>query len=231
VFDLDGTLLDTTGVDDHCYVTAISEEFAIDCSRVEWSSFATVTDSGIAEALLARNGLETSRENLRRIESRFVALLASAEHDNSAAFRPIAGAQHLIDQLRSAGWRAAIATGAWLSSAAIKLRAANLDLSDVPIASCDGRSSRAAIVQHAIHLATQGLGGGEPLSVVLVGDAEWDVQTAQQLSLPFVGIASGEKRARLCACGVAQILADYSDFSAFMHAIRAAVVPRLPRSI
>jgi hypothetical protein len=44
------------------------------------------------------------------------------------------------------------------------------------------------------------------------------------MSLPFIGIGSGEKRALLLACGVADVLADY-DFEAFANALEAAVVP------
>ncbi len=224
IFDLDGTLLDTNAVDDHCYAAAWRDEFAIDCTRLEWSSFANVTDSGIAEELLARNGFEISRENMLRVENRFVALLGRAARQNHTRFRPIRGAEVIIERLASAGWRVAIATGAWRSSATIKLRAAGLHLPHLPLASCDGRPSRLEIVQHAIGLVIKKAGGQEPDHIVLVGDAPWDVQTARQMSLPFIGIGSGEKRARLLACGVADVLADY-DLEAFANALEAAVVP------
>jgi phosphoglycolate phosphatase-like HAD superfamily hydrolase len=227
VFDLDGTLVDTNEVDDQCYAAAWRDEFSIACAGLDWSSFANVSDSGIAEELLGRNGFEVSSDNLRRLESRFVALLERAADEDRTRFLPIAGAGWVIERLASAGWHAVVATGAWHSSAVIKLRAAGLHLPAVPLACCDGRPSRQAIVQHAIDLGQQAAGGGPRKRIVLVGDAEWDVTTARRLSLPFVGIGDGEKRERLLQAGAAQALADYLDFDAFAAALEGATVPRM----
>jgi phosphoglycolate phosphatase-like HAD superfamily hydrolase len=226
VFDLDGTLLDTNIVDSQCYADAWREEFSIDPGSLEWSSFANVTDSGIAEELLARGGLDPSAENLLRLENRFVKLLSAAALADRTRFRPIHGAVEMFERLSSAGWASSIATGAWRTSATIKLRAAGLSVPDVPLASCDRRSSRVEIVQHAIELAIRKACDRDLQRIVVLGDAVWDVQAARQLSLPFIGIGREEKGARLLEAGAVEVLADYSDFRAFAEALDRAVMPR-----
>jgi phosphoglycolate phosphatase-like HAD superfamily hydrolase len=225
VFDLDGTLLDTNAVDAHCYSAAWRDEFGIDCASLAWSSFENVTDSGIAVELLARSGFWSSRENLLRVENRFIQLLDEAVLQDRTRFQPIPGAEAIIELLARTGWSVAIATGAWHSSARIKLRAAGLSLPDVPLASCENGPSRVEIVQHAIELAMQKEDGREPHRIVLIGDATWDVQTARQMSLPFIGIGRDEKRASLVESGAAHVLADYSDFMVFEDVLETAVVP------
>ena len=130
VFDLDGTLLETSAIDDRCSIAAWREEFSIDCSCV-----------------------------------------------------------------------------------------------DVPLVSSDGRSSREEIVRQAIRLALPERDDAGSPRIVLVGDAPWDVNTARRLSLPFLGIAHGEKRKRLLASGAEHVLADFSDFSTVASALQQAVVP------
>jgi phosphoglycolate phosphatase-like HAD superfamily hydrolase len=225
VFDLDGTLLDTSAVDGECYAAAWRDEFAIDCANLSFSSFANVTDSGVAQELLARNGLACSLENLLRVEKRFVRLLGEAALQDRTRFRPIAGATAIIERLRRRGWRAAIATGAWRSSALLKLRVSGLSLPGVPLASCEGGMSRREIVEDAIDLATQEDDGRKPERIVLVGDATWDAQTARGMSLPFIGMGRGDRRAALVACGARHVLDDYSDFVVFEDVLEAAVVP------
>lgn len=226
VFDLDGTLLDTNAVDDRCYAAAWREEFAIDCTDLEWSSFEHVTDSGIAAELFRRNGLDPSPENLLRVQLRFVQLLSRAASDDASAFRPIPGAEVVIERLASLGWRAAIATGAWGASARVKLKAAGNQFTNVPLACADDFRSREDIVKHAIQLAMAGASDIDDRQAVVIGDAPWDVQTAARLSLPFVGIARGEKRTRLLACGAEHVIGDFTDFSAVTRALHRAVVPR-----
>ena len=214
IFDLDGTLLDTNAVDSDCFVAAWRDELGIDCSDADWSSFAHVTDGGIAEELLTRAGIGDREDALRRVQRRFIQLLEHAAAADVAAFRPIRGARELIDHLPRVGWQVAVATGAWKASAEVKLRAAGM--TGVPLAACDGAASRDQIVLQAMKIAGYQTGA----RVVLLGDAPWDVQTARRLSLPFVGV--GAHRERLIEAGATEVLADFGDVEEVLAALRRA---------
>jgi phosphoglycolate phosphatase-like HAD superfamily hydrolase len=60
--------------------------------------------------------------------------------------------------------------------------------------------------------------------VVSVGDAPWDVRTAYNLGLRFVGVGSGEKGERLRAAGALVVL-DHLDYGPLLRALRRARVP------
>jgi phosphoglycolate phosphatase-like HAD superfamily hydrolase len=218
IFDLDGTLLDTNAVDSGCFVAAWRDELGIDCSDAEWSSFAHVTDGGIAEELLTRAGIGDREDALRRVQRRFIQLLERAAAADAAAFRPIRGARELIGHLPRVGWHVAVATGAWKASAEVKLRAAGM--TGVPLAACDGAASREEIVRRAIENAPAQCGCRVHARVVLIGDAPWDVRTARRLSLPFVGV--GAQRERLIEAGATEVLADFGDIDDVLAALRRA---------
>jgi phosphoglycolate phosphatase-like HAD superfamily hydrolase len=55
VFDLDGTLIESSDVDTACFITAWRNAHDIDCSRLSWSSFENIIDRGIAESLCERH--------------------------------------------------------------------------------------------------------------------------------------------------------------------------------
>jgi phosphoglycolate phosphatase-like HAD superfamily hydrolase len=179
VFDLDGTLADTNAIDGQCYVDACREVLGIELDGVDWSTFEHVTDAGIAEALRPGCSAELQANVVARLER------AASEHPED--FREIAGTSELLRSLPTTQWRAVIATGAWLASARIKLRAANLP-QDLPIASSDDAQSREAIVLHAIELAKQHYAVQAFERIVLVGDADWDERTAANLGLPFIRV-------------------------------------------
>ena len=52
VFDVDGTMLNTTGVDDDCYEKAIWNVHSIKIDEIDWSKFKDVTDQGVTEDIL-----------------------------------------------------------------------------------------------------------------------------------------------------------------------------------
>jgi phosphoglycolate phosphatase-like HAD superfamily hydrolase len=225
VFDLDGTLLDTNEIDTRCYVTAIAEETEIDCANVDWASFADVTDSAIARELLRRNGTTLSAGLLARVEQRHVELLSEAAVREPSAFRPIAGAVEAVEKLPAHGWCVAIATGAWGSSAATKIALAGGNFSRSPISSSGTLDTRREIVADAIEKAKAANGVPEFRRMVSVGDAVWDVRTARELRLPFVGIGRGEAGGRLRASGAGHVLDDFLDFARLLSALDEALVP------
>src|SRR5947208_3271372 len=79
IFDLDGTLTQTTSVDAECYVRALADEAGIERINTRWSDYVHVTDSGITEQIfLEHRGRAPTPDELARLQRRFVTLLEAA---------------------------------------------------------------------------------------------------------------------------------------------------------
>ena len=61
VFDLDGTLTRTTGVDDECFVRAMSEELGVGGFCTDWAEYPHSTDQGLAVSTPAGVGARVLR--------------------------------------------------------------------------------------------------------------------------------------------------------------------------
>jgi len=225
VFDLDGTLLETNEIDSECYAIACRDVLDVDLSTVAWNEFQHVTDSAIARQLLMLSPKRVDADALERMKHAFCELLATAASSSPHRFQPVAGAESILDYLSSVGWGAAIATGAWKRSAEIKIAAAGAFLNSIPIATADDDLSREKIVRHAAQLAADRYAVTRFTRIVAVGDGPWDVQTAHQLKLPFVGIGRDWRREGLLACGASRVVEDLQDFAAFGDALEHAIVP------
>ena len=80
IFDIDGTLTDTNGVDDDCYRTTIAEALGVTADAVDWSGAAHVTDSEIFRWLCdAHRRREPSADEMARARSQFVERLTQAQ--------------------------------------------------------------------------------------------------------------------------------------------------------
>jgi beta-phosphoglucomutase-like phosphatase (HAD superfamily) len=101
IFDIDGTLTNTTKVDDKCFIKAFKAVFGIDISNQNWSVLANVTDWGITEEIIIknRNRIPTEIEYEKMI-SEFVAQLQSELSSNKKQFQEIKGALNFISFLR-----------------------------------------------------------------------------------------------------------------------------------
>lgn len=216
VFDIDGTLLQSTVTDDVCFVQAFRDEFGFEVST-DWSAYSEVTDPALTAAIFRNEkGRLPSPEELERIECRFHTLLSDAFRRNPEALAPTAGAEALIDRLhRSSEFAVAIATGAWRSLADLKL--ARLTLPDLSVATASDQPTRVGIVQTAIDRAGE-RARTEFESVVSVGDGLWDLETARHMGLQFVGVAKGTIAQRLCDGG-AHTVPDFSESARFFELI------------
>ena len=199
---------------------------------IDWSGAPHITDGAIARYLWARYRARAARpHDLEEIQQRFLAILRAELTRAPERFGAIAGARTLFPHLRRAGWHVALATGGWRASATMKLRAAGLGATELPMACADDAESREDIVRLAWRKA-ETLTGVTFQRVVSVGDASWDVRTARSLGLPFVGLATGGRADRLRAAGAKTIVPDFTDAAAVLAALRSAasVVGDAPRS-
>jgi beta-phosphoglucomutase-like phosphatase (HAD superfamily) len=223
LFDVDGTLCDTSAVDDLCYRQAAAAALQITPEEANWSLAPHRTDSGIARWLWQRHRgrppTQEERDALRRV---FVQRLEEERLTNLERFRCIPGAPRFFEDLRRMSVRVGIGTGGWRPSAELKLTAAGIDCGLLH-ATADDHETRIEI----FHLAwSRGVKGSpRPMATVLIGDSIFDVDTARRLGWSFLGIASGEARERLQGAGAVSIVPDYAGLDA-LQTVYSAEPPR-----
>lgn len=179
MFDIDGTLVDSFGFDEVCFVNAASE--VLDCEiDTDWESYTHVTDKGLLLELLQRLGREQEIEKIEPlVKQRFVAGIEGHLVENGLQATP--GAPEFLKLLNAReDVHLSIATGGWRESAQLKLQAAEFDLSGVPIATSNDHHIRTEIMR----LAQAGANPDHP--VVYFGDAEWDKLACAELGYQFV---------------------------------------------
>lgn len=213
VFDLDGTLARTNFIDGECFVQAILETLEVDELNTNWDEYADVTDEGITRQIfLKRYGRHPAPEETDRVVDRFLDLLGKSHSQDSSHFAEIPGAAPFLQRIQqNPNWAIAIATGAWRRSAKFKIQRAFLPIQDFPSAFAEDGPSREAIVRAAIVRAQQHYQQKSFERVISVGDALWDVRTARNLGLPFLGIAGGARAAVLRDNGASHVIEDYRD--------------------
>lgn len=210
VFDVDGTLTDTNQVDGLCFRLAFQQEFGLRKISRDWESYNYSTDQGIATEVLTsffnRNPLDSE---LARARARFIRNLREAYCSNPRDFQEVRGAGSILRLLREeTDWKVAIATGCWSESARFKLQRAGIQM-DTPFASCEDSISRDGIVSRVIEKAKVYYECKDFSTVVFVGDGVWDVTTAKNLGIGFVGISANEKSQRLKKAGAKFICKDF----------------------
>lgn len=241
VFDIDGTLTESTRLDDACFERAAREVIGVRSISVDWAAYPHSTDDAIAAHLISTSrGRPAARAELDAFAARFMEILdeAIAQH----GVRAVPGAERAFALVRGAGWLPAVATGCWRGSALRKLRAAGLDASGLGAAFADDAWPREAIIARAVERAqalegmarpapealaahAAGASSARAAAVVYVGDGVWDVRACRRSGYRFLGIAQGQRAAALRQEGAGTVLAHYSDEGAFLDAIQRAGVP------
>jgi len=102
-------------------------------------------------------------------------------------YQEIPGARNFVESLtRKRGVVVAYATGAWRTSAELKLRSAGFPLATVPLASSEDSIERTRIMRVALNRLGEGIS-----SVTYYGDGDWDRVAADELGWHFEPV--GEK--------------------------------------
>lgn len=223
IFDIDGTLLRTFGLDGDCFARAFEREAGITGLDHDWNSYRSSTDAGLTmEIFQDHRGRPPRDREVAAIKQRFFKDLEISLRAEPAEGLRTAGVLELLDNLGHApDWEIAIATGAWRRSALLKIEIAELGIAALPIATSDDASERTDIIRAAIARTRKGEASGYR-RLVYVGDRPWDVMAAQQLGLSFLGVASGGGAERLKAAGATRIVADFSDKEQVLSHLRAA---------
>jgi phosphoglycolate phosphatase-like HAD superfamily hydrolase len=218
MFDLDGTLVDSTTIDSECYLQALVDVFRFDLDRIDddWANYPHVTDAGILQTLCqAELGRDPYPGEISHYQRRFLELFEIATIDRP--LQQISGAREILHQLNAdANYAIALATGAWRQTAQFKLDRADLDGIISSIACSDDAHARVEIMQCAYHRAILFYQQSQFDAVIYVGDGVWDGIAARNLDYQFVGIGMGDRAIDLLAIGAQHVFPDYRDITEIM---------------
>jgi phosphoglycolate phosphatase-like HAD superfamily hydrolase len=182
ILDIDGTLVDSMGVDPKLYFSSIERVLGPVRLR-NLDDYDHVTDSGILGQIIEENGLPGAGELAAAVKSLFMKGLYRHIED-TGPFPVIDGAAQFIDRIRrSTDTRIAIATGCWRESALLKLQSSGFNIEGIPIATSDDSPSRVEIMRSALRMTGSGAG-----TVTYFGDAEWDQLACRDLGWNFVAV-------------------------------------------
>lgn len=222
MFDIDGTLTQSYLVDGACFVRALDDVFGFREICDDWSVYPHCTDSGILAVIFQeRRGRPPTSDEIAAFQSQLVSLLATAALESP--IRPVDGAREMLELLsESPDWAVALASGAWETSARLKMASANLCFSHLPAAFADNAMQREAIMQASLERALK-LHGRETFdAVVYVGDGIWDARACRALGWPFIGIASdAAKAARLLGEGAKRVFPHFLQVEAFQATLQS----------
>lgn len=228
VFDLDGTLLRSVGMDDACFDAALREVYGIERYDRDWSTYPDATDAGLSVEIPRRCGLDPTAAEHEGFRRRFLELIAESSRQDPSTCAPIEGIAPLLEALESLGWTAAIATGAWRESAETKLATGGLaplvNRIGITLSTSDDDRRRVGIVRAAVRRASDRAGVEKFERVVALGDGLWDLRAAADLGLGFVGRC--DEPEALLKAGASHAVTDYAEGPEAVAAmLDAAAVP------
>ena len=155
IFDIDGTLIDSYGVDDALYAEAIQRALGPVRLRPAWQDYMHVSDTGILADICADNAMTySSAVSDQVLEVYLRSLLARTRMHGP--YLPMPGALAYVDGLRARpDVQVAYATGGWRKSAEHKLASAGFPVAGVALATADDHPDRSRIMLHALGVEPQ----------------------------------------------------------------------------
>lgn len=197
LFDVDGTLVDTTYLHTVCWWQALRQlDFDVPMAYIHRAI--GMGSDRILDQLLPMENLDDEAQQALVTAKK---TLYSTYWDR---LRPLPGAPDLLRACADEGLAVVLASSA-SESELTRLRA-TLSCDDVVTAatsSADADSSKPApdILQAALDQS-----GLKPADVVFVGDSVWDVKAAAKLKIPCIGLTSGGlARAELREAGAVEV--------------------------
>jgi phosphoglycolate phosphatase len=224
LFDIDGTLLLTSGAGRRAIVAALHEE--VDDPRAfEGIRFDGKTDPQIVAEMLEAAGQVESRESdrVRRLCHRYLSLLAEELERPTTRTTLMPGVMPLLDRLEAhSGVLLGLLTGNLAEGAALKLQSGGIDPSRFRVGAYGSDAAhRPALPEIAARRAEPYFGriprGPE---VVIIGDTPADIHCGAGIAARAVGVATGSYSVTdLAACGPHAVFEDLSDTDRVMDAI------------
>jgi phosphoglycolate phosphatase-like HAD superfamily hydrolase len=184
VFDIDDTL--TKSEDQHqlAYVNAM-KDFGITDINQNWKDYKHHTDSYILKQNYEHNFSKKFEFSfIEAFENRMTDLLLSLK-----TVSEIKGAKSMIESFsNNTNYALAFATGSLIKPALIKLKQSEIKHNPLLVVGSNGIYEREGIVEQAIERAKDIYKVNTFKNIISVGDGLWDLKTARNLGLHFIGI-------------------------------------------
>lgn len=188
VFDIDGTLTQSVSAHQQAFTQALIE---IGVSKVpqNFGTFKHHTDFYIAKCIYEEHiNQEFTPELLQAFEHHLLRYI------KNVSIKEIPGARKVLHQLESATpFGIAYATGSMEAPARYKLQSMEMVPPFSTLVGSNACETREGIVTEAISRAQEHYGVRNFDRIIAVGDGIWDLKTAQQLGLEFIGIGNIHK--------------------------------------
>ena len=184
VFDIDDTLTKSENQHQEAYVNTMID-FGITKINQDWKSYPNVTDSHILKLNYEANFNKEFKLSFipdfeKRMTDRMLTLAKTEE---------IKGASKIVDFfMKETDYAICFATGSLLQPALIKLTQANINFVPDLVEASNTIYTRENIVKSAIKKAKSYFQVKEFEKIISVGDGIWDLKTARNLGVHFLGI-------------------------------------------
>ena len=192
VFDIDGTLTDSIAQHQSAFIETI-QEIGVRELKEELRSFKHHTDSYISKTIYELALEEPFTEDKKKQFQ-----LGLSKRLKTQTFTEINGAYELIQMLKQEpeiGF--CFATGSLRDPAIEKLKSIGIEFESWQLVACDTLYEREHIVQQAIENATREYKVSAFEKIMSIGDGIWDLITAQNLNIDFIGVGETHKNTLL----------------------------------
>jgi phosphoglycolate phosphatase len=216
LFDIDGTILLSSGAGRRAIVGAIAEEIG-NPGSLNHIQFGGKTDPQIVAELLAAAGHQEppSPSRLDIICRRYVQLLATELDRPTTRTHVMPGVHRLLDALeKEKGVVLGLLTGNLVEGARLKLRAAGIDPARFQVGAYGSDAAHRPDLPPIAAKRAARFFGHEPRgeAVVIIGDTPADIACGSCIQARAVAVATGDySAADLDACGPHAVFEDLSD--------------------
>ncbi|MCB0568795.1 MAG: HAD family hydrolase [Phaeodactylibacter sp.] len=226
IFDVDGTLAYSERRDSLSFARAYENIYGRQFPTIDWRAYPHVTDTTIFDTVIREHfGRAVTDEEVECFQAHYMDLLREGRRAAPDAFREVAGARRLVEQLLAGGRHlVGVATGGWRRPAELKLGHVGINIGPELFSGADGKVNREAILEEVIARAQQ-LNGSAPTKAVYIGDAEWDVRTTRNMQLSFIGVRYQGDCEVLLKEGARHVIRDFQDTAHFERLLEMAEPP------
>lgn len=211
MFDIDGTLTNSVKQHQDAFRDTLFE-IGVEENTSDFKTFKHHTDLYIAKAIYEfSTKTKFSKERFDLFENGLTKKIYSQE------FNEINGAKHLINFLNhNTSYLICFATGSLRRPAEHKLNSVGIVFEDWQLVASDYIYEREKIVEQAIKNAKEYCGISNFKRIISVGDGLWDLKTAENLELEFIGVGNANKDI-LLKHGADVVCEDLSSFESVVE--------------
>ena len=207
VFDIDGTLTDTVEIHQNAFRKSLNL-IGVEKFNDAFGTYKHHTDSHIAKSIFE---FVTTRTFDTAIIESFENYLYEQIEQNE--IKEIRGSKRLIEEIEAnTDFGICYATGSLFKPAKLKLNNIGIDFEPIQLVASNAIEEREGIVEAAIINAKEHYGVEKFERIISFGDGLWDLKTANNLSLEFVGIGKANE-AILKQNGMKKHFYDFEGFS------------------